>query len=218
MVGPIAKQMEASFDDVLILLSEFSDVQIKGGMAGRALRQTLAKMVAPAGVARKALDNLFASTNGVGMTFDKVMRKGGSFVTFREYIDNLTLALSKVSDAQREEILAIMTTQNEFAPLVETVNAGIASYKEYGKSLFETSKYTEVLANATKDFEGDLETIGRSAQASSTRITASFEAIRIAMGNAMAPALADAADIMEKFSRKFENLLNNNKQIAGFVG
>jgi len=218
MVGPIAKQMEASFDDVLILLSEFSDVQIKGGMAGRALRQTLAKMVAPAGVARKALDGLFSSTLGVGMTFDKVMKKGGSFVTFREYIDTLTKSLAQVSDAQREEILAIMTTQNEFAPLVETVNAGIESYREYGKSLFETSKYTEVLANATKDFEGDLETIGRSAQASSTRITASFEAIRIAMGNAMAPALADAADILEKFSRKFEAVLQSNKAIAGFVG
>lgn len=218
MVGPIAKQMGASFDDALIILSEFSDEQIKGGMAGRALRQTLTKMVDPSAEARKALDGLFASTMGVGKSFDTVMKRGGSFIGYREYIDTLTQALMKVTPARRAEILAIMTTQNEMAPLVTTIQQGIASYEEYGKSLFETSKYTEVLANATKDFNTDLETIGNSAKASQTRITASFEAIRMALGNAMSPALAAAADAAEGFSKNLEGMILNNKGIAGLIG
>jgi len=218
MVGPIAKQMGASFDDALIILSEFSDEQIKGGMAGRALRQTLTKMVDPSNEARKALDGLFTSTMGVGKTFDTVMKRGGSFIGYREYIDTLTQALMKVTPARRAEILAIMTTQNEMAPLVTTIQQGIASYEQYGKSLFETSKYTEVLANATKDFNNDLETIGNSAKASQTRITASFEAIRMALGNAMSPALEAAADASEGFSKSLEGMILNNKGIAGLIG
>ncbi|CAB5220610.1 Phage tail tape measure protein [uncultured Caudovirales phage] len=218
MVGPIAKQMGASFDDALIILSEFSDEQIKGGMAGRALRQTLTKMVDPSAEAKKALDGLFESTMGVGKSFDTVMKRGGSFIGYREYIDTLTQALMKVTPARRAEIIAIMTTQNEMAPLVTTIQQGIASYEQYGKSLFETSKYQEVLANATKDFNADLETIGRSAKASQGRISASFEAIRVSLGNAMAPALATFADAMENVSKSLESMILNNKSIAGFAG
>ena len=218
MVGPIAKQMGASFDDALIILSEFSDEQIKGGMAGRALRQTLTKMVDPSAEARKALDGLFESTMGVGKSFDTVMKQGGSFIGYREYIDTLTQSLMKVTPARRAEILAIMTTQNEMAPLVTTIQQGIASYEQYGKSLFETSKYQDVLANATKDFQGDLETIGRSAKASQGRISASFEAIRVSLGNAMAPALATFADGIENVSKNLESMILNNKGIAAMFG
>ena len=218
MVGPIAKQMGASFDDALIILSEFSDEQIKGGMAGRALRQTLTKMVDPSAEARKALDGLFESTMGVGKSFDTVMKRGGSFIGYREYIDTLTQSLMKVSPARRAEILAIMTTQNEMAPLVTTIQQGIASYEQYGKSLFETSKYTEVLANATKDFNDDLETIGESAKASQGRISASFEAIRVSLGNAMAPSLSAFADVMENVSKSMESMILGNKVFAAFVG
>ena len=218
MVGPIAKQMGASFDDALIILSEFSDEQIKGGMAGRALRQTLTKMVDPSAEARKALDGLFESTMGVGKSFDTVMKRGGSFIGYREYIDTLTQSLMKVTPARRAEIIAIMTTQNEMAPLVTTIQQGIASYEQYGKSLFETSKYTEVLANATKDFNQDLETIGESAKASQGRITASFEAIRVSLGNAMAPSLSAFADVMENVSKNMESMILNNKGFAALIG
>lgn len=218
MVGPIAKQMGASFDDALIILSEFSDEQIKGGMAGRALRQTLTKMVDPSNEARVALDGLFESTMGVGKSFDTVMKRGGSFIGYREYIDTLTQALMKVTPARRAEIIAIMTTQNEMAPLVTTIQQGIASYEQYGKSLFETSKYTEVLANATKDFNQDLETIGESAKASQGRITASFEAIRVSLGNAMAPSLSAFADVMENVSKSMESMILNNKGFAALIG
>jgi TP901 family phage tail tape measure protein len=218
MVGPIAKQMGASFDDALIILSEFSDEQIKGGMAGRALRQTLTKMVDPSNEARVALDGLFESTMGVGKSFDTVMKRGGSFIGYREYIDTLTQALMKVTPARRAEIIAIMTTQNEMAPLVTTIQQGIASYEQYGKSLFETSKYTEVLANATKDFNDDLETIGESAKASQGRITASFEAIRVSLGNAMAPSLSAFADVMENVSKSMESMILNNKGFAALIG
>ena len=218
MVGPIAKQMGATFDDTLIILSELSDEQIKGGMAGRALRQTLTKMVDPSDRARKALDALFASTLGVGQTFNSVMKKGGSFVSYRTYIDQLTQSLAKQTPARRAEILAIMSTQNEMAPLISTIEAGIDSYNRYGKSLFETSKYAEVLKNAQKDFDKDLETIARSAEASRGRITASFEAIKIALGNSMAPALATSADAMELFSKGLEKAITSNKLVAGAIG
>ena len=218
MVGPIAKQMGATFDDTLIILSQFSDEQIKGGQAGRALRQTLTKMVDPSDRAKKALDGLFSSTLGVGNSFDTVMKKGGSFVSYRTYVDQLTQSLAKVTPARRAEILAIMSTQNEMAPLISTVEAGIDSYNRYGKSLFETSKYAEVLKNAQKDFQKDLETISRSAEASRGRITASFEAIKISLGNAMAPALATSADAMEAFSKSLEHVITSNKLIAGTIG
>ena len=218
MVGPIAKQMGASFDDALIILSEFSDEQIKGGMAGRALRQTLTKMVDPSNEARIALDGLFASTVGVGTSFNSLMKKDGDFVGYRQYIDQLTQSLAKVTPARRKEILAIMTTQNEMAPLVTTIEQGIDSYERYGKSLFETSKYVDVLKNAHEDFQKDLETIARSAEASRGRITASFEAIKISLGNAMAPALATSADAMEAFSKGLEKVITSNKLVAGAIG
>ena len=218
MVGPIAKQMGASFDDALIILSEFSDEQIKGGMAGRALRQTLTKMVDPSNQARKALDGLFTATMGVGKTFDTVMKRGGSFIGYREYIDTLTQSLMKVTPARRAEILAIMTTQNEMAPLVTTIQQGIASYEQYGKSLFETSKYTEVLANATKDFNSDVQTIGESAKASQGRITASFEAIRVSLGNAMAPAITQFSYAIESVSKSMDSMILNNKGFALILG
>jgi TP901 family phage tail tape measure protein len=218
MVGPIAKQMGATFDDTLIILSQFSDEQIKGGQAGRALRQTLTKMVDPSDRARKALDGLFTSTMGVGHSFDSVMKQGGSFVSYRTYIDQLTQSLAKVTPARRAEILAIMSTQNEMAPLISTIEAGIDSYNRYGKSMFETSKYAAVLKNAQKDFQKDLDTIARSAEASRGRITASFEAIKISLGNAMAPALATSADAMEGFSKALEKVITSNKIVAGMVG
>jgi TP901 family phage tail tape measure protein len=217
-VGPVAAEMGATLDDVLIILSEFSDANVKGGKAGRALQQTLTKLASPTAGARKLLDELFRATVGVGASFDSLMIKNGSFVSYREYIDTLSKSLSQVTKAEKDHILEVMSTQNEFGPLIETVNLGIESFQTYGKSLFETSKYYERLNTAQEKFEQSLESMSQSAKFAQTRIDASFKSISTSLGAAMAPALQTAADLMETLSRNIEDVVLNNKGLFALAG
>lgn len=104
-VGPQAHAMGISLEQSAALLGQWADQGIKGGMAGRALRSSLLSLSEMTDETKEKMQETF----GTGSPFHDAE---GQFIGMADVIDKLAWATEKMTNAQRDELVAMMFTSN----------------------------------------------------------------------------------------------------------
>ncbi len=150
MVGPIAASLGITFDQVVQYVGLLADAGIRGTMAGRALRQTFVKLVDPTARAKNALDAAFEATDTLGKGFDEIVFPDGEFIGFTSYVDILADVMEDMNMHQKNQLLGIITTQNELPALTALINRQIEA-RRGNTNAIDDEKFS--LAGAHEQFE-----------------------------------------------------------------
>jgi TP901 family phage tail tape measure protein len=203
MVGPVAAANSVTFEDVANVLGRLADAGIRGTMAGRGLRQFFIQTVRPSAIAKKALDDLWASTPAfMGKTFDEMIFPGGKFGGMDQYIHLLAKALKDATEAQRNFYLARITTANELPIVTALVAKEIGVMKGYTEG-WDKSK--EATADAAASFQKSWDLLANSWLGVVGAFERGIESIRIVIGGRIANVLKP---IIEQFTAFFEVIID----------
>ncbi len=221
MVGPVAAQAGASFEDVNATLGQLADLGIRGTMAGRGLRQFFIQMVRPSGPAQKALDKRFnelaaseADPFG-GKSFFETAFPEGKFVGIEEHMRNLAIATDDLNEAEKNRLLSQISTAN-MLPLV------IALVEEQRLGLHRlagvTKDYTTDAEKAAEFFQKNWQLLDESWNALRGTIDRTVEAIRINIGTVMSTALRPFIEAIQDVLDKFNDFVRNNPAVVAALG
>ena len=151
MVGPIAKANNVTFQDMVDLFGKLADAGIRGSMSGRAFRQLFIQLVKPSELAKKALDELWQSTKAFGgKSYTETVFPQGEFVGVTKYVNLLAQALKNETSAQRNALLARITTANELPVLTALVDREVTALNTHTDAWDKGAKSTETAAEAFK--------------------------------------------------------------------
>jgi len=142
MVGPIAHSMGITFDETAAALALLSDANIKGTMAGRAFRQMLIQMQKPSAQYNQVMNKSLGLTRSTGDAWRKIVMPEGKFMGLPEYIDLLAARTENLTQAERAQRLAALSTANELPTLTTLVLNQIEARKQGVNVL---SAYTKVM-------------------------------------------------------------------------
>jgi TP901 family phage tail tape measure protein len=130
MVGPVARQMGITFEETATALALLSDQNIKGTMAGRAMRQMFIQMQRPSKAYNEVMNEMLGLSRDMGEAWREVVFPQGEFMGLPEYIGLLAEKLQAVSGAERSRRLAMLSTANELPALTALVNEQIQVHDE----------------------------------------------------------------------------------------
>lgn len=122
MVGPLANQLGISFETTASALAMLSDNNVKGTMAGRAFRQILIKLVEPTDDYTKAMNQVLGVNEAMGESWKDIVFPGGQFVGLAEYFDIVAAATENMTDSQKAEFSALVTTANAIPAYITMLN------------------------------------------------------------------------------------------------
>ncbi len=224
MVGPVAAQLNVSLEDTAALFTTLADANIKGTMAGRAVRQMFIQLLEPSKEAQEALGKLF------GRDWHEKLFPRGAFVGTTRLIEMLTASLHGLTKAQQAETLAAIATANELPAITALVNdqtraneLGISMLRARGKEIdgvndAEMELYRQEMARArglelstrgaAQTFEEDsrreLENVSIEWGRLEQKVGSVSKSLGKAFDEKVLPDLLKAADWLGKVAEKIE--------------
>jgi TP901 family phage tail tape measure protein len=141
-VGPQAHAMGMSLEDSAALMGQWADQGIKGGQAGRAFRQALLSLSEMTDETKEKMQETFG-------TESPFYDAQGQFVGFAEVVDRLAWATEKMTDAQRDELVAMMFTSN----VIPAITASIGEQTKARERDFNSLRARTKLIEGTIDDE-----------------------------------------------------------------
>jgi TP901 family phage tail tape measure protein len=221
MVGPVAAQAGASFSDVNATLGQLADLGIRGTMAGRGLRQFFIQMVRPSGPAQKALDKRFNELAQSmedpfqGKSFFETTFPEGEFVGIQEHMRNLAIATEELSEAERNRLLAQISTAN----MLPLVTALVTEQRYAMHELAGANKeYTTDAERAAEYFNKNWKLLDDSWNALKGTIDRTVEAIRINIGAVISDALRPFIEAIQDVLDKFNEFIKQNPALVAAIG
>jgi TP901 family phage tail tape measure protein len=182
MVGPVASALGETFEGVATAFGMLADAGIRGTMSGRALRQFFIQTIRPAAKAEKKMEELF------GMDYqDIITDDSGKFVGLTGMIEQLAEKTMNLTDVQRLNILASISTANELPILTALVTKQIAAVKGLAGG-WETAKYD--ITGAAKGFADSWEILANSWKGTVAQLERGLERIQLVIGSVLAEAFA----------------------------
>lgn len=145
--GARADQANTSFEDTAAVFQLLSAYGLRGSRAGRGIGMLLENLIAPSAVAKKELDELF--TDVFGRT-DVLTNAEGQFIGIAQAIGVLADATQNLTEVERAEFVAKLTSQNASRALVPLLELERAA-RERGISAIETTSI--MLRGAANDQE-----------------------------------------------------------------
>jgi TP901 family phage tail tape measure protein len=233
MVGPVAKQSGASFEDMVDVLGRLADIGIKGTMAGRGMRQMFIQMSRPTPKAKKAIEDLFKqmSTPDVGSatrlgrpavapqfagkTYEDVFFPGGKFQGVDTYINSLAEALQYADDATKNFTLSSISTANELPIITALVNDQINVLNGLGDVNKEVGKLSE---GSTGKIQEQWSAIEKSVSYAMSRMDRTFETLKITIGDSVSKGLLPFINQLSDGIKQIREWVNNNKELVKNVG
>lgn len=211
MVGPVASQTGASFEDVVQILGYLGDAGIRGTMAGRALRQMFIRMVKPTAIMTSTMDELVVTTGMTNKSWHELTFPEGEFVGARKYIDLLAQATQNLNQDERQRVLAIMATANELGPLTVLINDQIKA-RAKGVHILDEEKYA--LDNATESFEKMFSLLRDSWKGTLGYLSNSIGPVVRLIGANVANMAKPFIEWMSEMAKKLEEFLKSNPKIV----
>jgi hypothetical protein len=127
MVGPVAASMGVSFEETATSLALLSDANIKGTMAGRAVRQMFMRMLKPTADYNEVMNETLGLGKSTASIWQDMVFPEGEFVGMARYIDLLAEATANLTEQERNQRLAVMATANELPALTYLVTQQISA-------------------------------------------------------------------------------------------
>lgn len=225
--GARADQANTSFEDTAAVFQLLSAYGLRGSRAGRGLGMLFENLIAPSTVAKKELDELFETVFG---RTDVLETAEGEFVGMAEAIGTLAEATANLTEVEKAEFVAKLTSQNAsraLVPLLELEQAarlrGISAIEATSIMLRGAANDAEretvrIFTNMMRNLQG-YTVDSRSAQETSEAqwseyaahvsgqaefIKASFDAAIVDIGREMTtvllPIMQDVADLARKIA------------------
>ncbi len=232
-VGPQAREMGESVEEVAAVLGIMADQNIRGSQAGRAYRQMLISLVDPTEEAREQLQQLFG-------TEQPFYNAEGQFVGIIEVVDMLAAVTEDATDAERDMLLSTLFTSNALPGVTALIHeqteareygisAARASAKlldgviddevqAYGRMKQEVSGVTVSMMSAVDLWNRQLEDFTESDVARLDAMKVRWQTFWLAIGeNVVAttlPAIEAAGDLLERIT----GLIQDDSVIGRAVG
>ena len=173
-VAPQAAAAGAELEQVAAMAGLLGNNNIRGEMAGTALRAVLSRLAAPSNEAAEALARLNV----------QVSDQDGNLRDIPTILAEMDRAMQGLGTATRQELLtSIFGQEAATAALILTTEAGRGSLQAYAERLQETGSAARVAAR-----------MNDTAQGAMRRLSSASEEAQIALGNGMLPVLADLVD------------------------
>ncbi len=126
-VGPIAHDLGISMEEVAGVFGLLADANIRGSMAGRAFRQMTISFTKTSAEEDEVLNRLLRRNVELGETWRDLVFPNGKFIGLTRYIDLLAAATEDLTDQERAQTFATLSTANELPVLTALVSKQIAA-------------------------------------------------------------------------------------------
>lgn len=209
--GSIAPSLGVSYEEMALVLGRLGDLGIRGSSAGRALQQTFAKLVDPTVKASTALDAAWQANYGLNASFESMVFPNGEFIGLTEYVDMLADVTEDMTTKERDNLIAIMTTQNELRTMIPLVEDQIRARKE-GISVYDDEKYN--LALASKQFEQTMHLLEISWKGTMGYLKESIGPVVRAIGQATAAMVAPFVEGLGNMFIEFKKWLDLHPEVT----
>lgn len=151
-VGPVAKSMGLSIEDVTAVLGEFASKGIIGEQAGTGLRGVLLSLVSPSTQARKTLDEY-----GISL-YDST----GKLKNLAGIAQELKTHLGSLDAATRNQALGQIFGNEQITSAITLMEGGGAAVDSWKTKVNEAGYAAKQAAALTNNWRGDLERLGGS--------------------------------------------------------
>lgn len=208
MVGPVAAQAGASFDQVNEAFGKLSDLGLRGSQAGRGLRQFFIQLVRPSGPAAAKWTELFEDNpfdRFGGKTMRDVLFPEGEFIGITEAIQQIDLATQHLNATDRITALARVTTANSL-PLLTALMAQERNERLGLAEANDKLRESDPAEYFRENWER-LSTTWKAARGSFERVV---ESLKISLGTDIASALEPLIENLNMIVEKFEEFIKLN--------
>lgn len=137
MLGPIAQSAGVSLEEAIAIIRAFSDVMIRGGQAGTALRNILLRLQGGTREVAKGLETL-------GIT---IADSTGKLKPMADLIDEFNAKLSRMTDVQRSATIMQIAGMRAAAGFTEILSLGGDRIRQYTKELQDSGGTAKRIAD-----------------------------------------------------------------------
>lgn len=216
MVGPVAAQVGADFDEVNEIFGTLSDLGLRGSQAGRGLRQMFIQLARPSGPAQNAINALWESIDTEftgGKTFIETMFPEGEFIGITEYMDKLARATMNLTAQERLSFLARISTAN----MLPLMTALVAKQRNEILGLVEAEdKWLDADTKYVEFFENNWMALSESWKGVIGGLQRTIESLKITLGSMLADVLAPLVEMFNQFIVKIEEFIKTHPDIVRF--
>ena len=146
--GTYAHQTNTTFSETAGIFQLLSAYGQRGSMAGRGMARLMEGLIAPSKQAKAAMDELFKDAFG---RTDVLKDAQGQFIGMARTIEVLAQATENLTQAERAEFVAKITTQNAARILLPLLSAEIEARKRGISAVQENIKIIDGQADAHTD-------------------------------------------------------------------
>ena len=217
MVGPVAAQVGATFDEVNSIFGTLADLGLRGSLAGRGLRQFFIQMVRPSGPAQGAINDLWSTLDDSvfgGKSFRELAFPDGEFVGITEHVNNLAKATMDLTAADRLQFLARISTANQLPLLVALV---ARQRREIQGLTTDEEKLANVDDEYATFFKNNWDALAASWKGVAGTVQRNIEVLKISVGSMLADVLKPLADQLNVVLEKFQGFINTNPALVKFI-
>ena len=213
-VGPTAGALGVPFNQVIKWLGLIADQGIRGSQAGRALRQMFIQTLRPSAKAKDAYNDVFEATLHVQNGFDKLIFPDGKYIGLTKHVQLLARATKDMTEHQRNQFLATITTANELPVLTAMVEAETRAQRK-GSHALDEAKYS--LKDYGDAFKHMFDLLKHSWKGALGLWQNTIDPIMRKIGQAFATALIPWIEGLSKVVRGFDKWMSKNPQLVDFA-
>lgn len=198
VVAPLSAGLGITIEETSAMLGKLGDAGINGSLAGNALKRMMLNLSAPAGEAKKAIEDLGLQTFGAD----------GKFKSMGEQIGQIQGKIKGLSKQRQTEVLKNIFGSEALSSALVLMQQGQKGLKTYTQSLEKAQGTSKRIADIQLSGAGGKLKLLKSA----------FEGLMISVGSNFTKALGGA---YEKITSIFEALTkwtDKNKDLVSMIG
>ena len=196
-IGPVAKTMGFSIEDVVTAITAMSQAGIKGSQAGTSLRTMFARLVKPTDNVKIAMDQL-----GIVLTDSE-----GNFKSMNTILEEMRTTFQTLTPEQQTYYSTMLAGQEGMSGLNALLGMSQQEYDNLSLSMKTASGTAKETAEIMQDnLAGAVE-----------QMTGSLESAGIAIGSKLTPKVRTIAGWIEDLTDRFNSLSDEEQeQIVNF--
>ena len=142
-VGPVAYELGISVEETSAALGLLADANIRGSMAGRAMRQMWIRLLKSTEEEDEALNKLLGRNAELGQSWRDIVFPEGKFIGLAKWVDLLAAATENLTAEERGALLATISTANELPSLTALVTRQIEA-RQHGINIIRAETKTRL--------------------------------------------------------------------------
>jgi len=197
--SPAITSLKVGFEDANAVLAMFADKQLKGSLAGTALKTTLLRLQPIAKPATMAMKELGIITKDGSNAF---FTSAGKMKNMADIAEILKTRMSHLTEKQRIHYMTTMFGQEGLAGAVNLYEAGAKSINEYKEKLSKVDA-EEVANKKLNSVSGQM-----------TILKGSVETAAITLGKNFLPEIKSMTEMLVSGVNKLTNFMSKNKKLT----